>query len=49
MDSHVLAGDSFHDIQLVIREVFHTAEDVVIYAFGLCALVRSLFFKSKDG
>jgi hypothetical protein len=47
MNSHVLAGYSLHDIQAVIREVFHTAEDAVIYAFALWALVRCLFFRSK--
>jgi hypothetical protein len=48
MNSHVLAGYTLHDIEASVREVFHVAEDVVIYAFALWALIKYLFFRAKD-
>ncbi len=48
MNSHVLAGYTLHDFEAAVREVFHVAEDVAIYAFALWALIRYLFSKAED-
>lgn len=48
MIAHVLASYNFHDIQTAVREAFHFAGDVVIYAFGLCELTKTLFRKMRD-